>query len=121
MAAAYAGNGEIVALLLARGADLTPVDRVKKTAMIYAAGEGHVDVVRQLLALGVDPNQRYENDLTALMWAAGYGRDDAVKALITAGARADLKDNRGKTAQDIARENKHGETAKLLDPTSPRS
>jgi hypothetical protein len=71
-------------------------------------------VVRALLGHGVDPNARYRNDLTALMWAAGYGRDEAVKVLLAAGARTDLRDNRGKTAADIAREAGYPETSKLL-------
>ena len=68
-----------------------------------------------LLAKGVDANAVYANDLTALMWAAGFGKTATVKALLDAGARADLKDNRGKTALDIAREGKFDETAKLLE------
>jgi ankyrin repeat protein len=38
-----------------------------------------------------------------------------VKALLDAGARADLRDNRGKTALDIARDNQHTATATLLE------
>jgi len=34
---------------------------------------------------------------------------------LDAGARADLRDNRGKTALDIARDNKHAATATLLE------
>ena len=67
-----------------------------------------------LLAQGVDPNAIYDNDLTALMWAAGFGKTATVKVLLDAGARPDCKDNRGKTALDIAREGKHDETAKIL-------
>jgi ankyrin repeat protein len=49
------------------------------------------------------------------MWAAGYGRTETVKALLEAGAKSDFKDNRGKTALDIAREQRHAETAQLLE------
>jgi len=38
-----------------------------------------------------------------------------VKALLEAGARPDLKDDRGKTALDMAREAKDLETVKLLE------
>ena len=107
-------------VLLARGADWRPADRIRKTAMVYAAGEGHAAVVKQLLARGVDPNQAYDNALTALMWAAGFGRDDAVLVLLEAGARADLRDNRGKSAPEIARENNHPGTAKLIESRGGR-
>ena len=116
MAAAYSGRAAIVDALLARGADVSAVDRLGKTAMVYAAGQGHEAVVRALLAHGVDANAVYRNDLTALMWAAGYGRDEAVKALLEAGARRDARDNRGKTAADIAREAGFTATAGLLRP-----
>src|SRR5436190_16594015 len=104
MAAAYGGHLEIARVLIAKGADVAAVDRLKKNAITYAAGEGRTEIVKLLIDAGVDPNAVYANDLTALMWAAGYGRAETVKLLLAAGAKADLKDNRGKTALDIARE-----------------
>ena len=54
-------------------------------------------------------NRRYAHGLTALMWAAGYDAsagvedvDATIKTLIEHGAALDLKDDRGKTAADIA-------------------
>jgi len=119
MAAAYAGDADIVARLLAHDASVDAVDRIDKTALIYAAGEGRADIVRLLLAKGVDVNHRYANDLTLLMWAAGYGKDDVVKLLIAAGADPELKDNRGKTAADIARDGRYVTTGALLAKKSP--
>ena len=57
----------------------------------------------------------YAHSLTALMWAAGYGHTQTVRSLLAAGARADLKDDRGKTAIDIAREGNFSETMKVLE------
>ncbi len=57
----------------------------------------------------------YENQLTALMWAAGAGSTDTVRLLLARGARIDLLDNRGLTAQAIARQAGHAEVAGLLD------
>ena len=68
-----------------------------------------------LLNAGVDPNAVYAHALTALMWAAGYGHSDTVKALLEAGARAELKDDRGKSALDIARDGNFPATVKLLE------
>jgi ankyrin repeat protein len=48
------------------------------------------------------------------MWAAGYGRTDTVRALLAAGARADVADDRGKTAADIARDGGYSETVAAL-------
>ena len=114
MAAAFAGQEAIVKRLLAQGADPRATDRLGKTAMIYAAGEGRTGVVQLLLTAGIAPNEVYANDLTALMWAAGFGKTDTVRALLAAGADPSRKDNRGKTAADIAREQNFSETVALL-------
>jgi ankyrin repeat protein len=119
MAAAYGGQTHMAAQLLAKGADVNAVDRLKKNAMTYAAGEGHAEVVKLLLGHGVNPNAIYENDLTALMWAAGGGNVEAVKVLLDAGAQTALKDNRGKTAADIAHELQHDDIVRLIE--APRA
>jgi ankyrin repeat protein len=49
------------------------------------------------------------------MWAAGYGHSDTVRALLAEGARTDLRDDRGKTALDIARDGNFSETVRLLE------
>jgi ankyrin repeat protein len=68
-----------------------------------------------LLDRGVAVDTRYKHDLTALMWAAGSGQKDAVEMLLRRGANKALKDDRGKTAADIARELGHKEVVALLD------
>jgi len=120
MAAAHAGQTDIVRALLAKGADIAAVDRLKKNAMTYAAGQGRTEVVVLLLRAGVDPNAVYAHDLTALMWSAGYGQTATAEALLAAGAKAELRDDRGKTALDIAREGNFVDTVKLLEPLAKR-
>jgi ankyrin repeat protein len=63
----------------------------------------------------VAPNPVYRNDPTALMWAAGFGNTATVQALLAAGAKPLMKDNRGKTAADTARDEHFDETAAVLD------
>jgi len=58
---------------------------------------------------------RYRHDLTALMWAAGSGQKDTVQLLLQRGANKGLKDDRGKTAADIARELGHKGVLAVLD------
>jgi uncharacterized protein len=120
-AAAYNGSEESVELMLKRGADPNALDDEGKSAMVYAVARGYAPIVGLLIAAGVDVNRRYGHGLTALMWAAGYdastGVDDAdatLKALIDHGAALDLKDDRGKTAADIAHELGHERAAKYL-------
>jgi ankyrin repeat protein len=114
MAAAFAGRADIMRLLLDAGADASREDQVFKTAMVYAAAEGHVEAVTLLLERGVEVNHLYAHNLTALMWAAGYGKSECVRLLLDRGADPRLKDDRGKTARDIAQEQGFGETATLL-------
>ena len=118
MTAAFNGQTAMARSLLDRGADVAAVDRLAKNAMTYAAGAGNTEIVVLLLGKGVDPNAVYQNDLTALMWAAGFGKSDTVKALLAAGANPRLKDNRGKTAADMARDEHFDGTAAVLDAAS---
>ena len=121
-AAAFNGSTESVEALLKFGADPNALDGDGSAAIIYAAGHGYASVVAALLQAGVDVNRRYAHGLTALMWAAGYdasaGVDDVdstIKTLIEHGAAPDLKDDRGKTAADIARGLGRERAAKLLE------
>jgi uncharacterized protein len=120
-AAAYNGSPGTVELLLQHRADANALDDDGKSAIVYAAGRAYAPIVELLIAGGVDVNRRYAHGLTALMWAAGHdasaGVDDVeatLKVLIDHGAAVDLKDDRGKTAADIARELGHERAAALL-------
>jgi len=90
------------------------VDRVKKTAATYAAGNGCVECMKALLAAGVAVNSRLDNDLTLLMWAAPYGQVAMVNYLLEQGADKNARDNRGQTALDLAREAKQEAVIPLL-------
>jgi ankyrin repeat protein len=115
MAASFKGNPAIVAKLLAAGAQVDTEDRVKKNAAIYAAGSGCTECLRMLMQKGMQPNARFANELTLLMWAAGYGHDETARFLLDQGADPKLKDNRGKTAADIARDGNYLALASLLE------
>ena len=68
--------------LLAAGARTDPVDRVRKTAAVYAAGQGRIGRLEQLLGAGMPVNANLDHDLTLLMWSAGYGQEAAARLLL---------------------------------------
>lgn len=115
MGAAFSGDVEIVRKLLSAGAKIEPLDRVKKNAATYAAGNGCAECLLALIRAGTAVNTPLENDLTLLMWAAAYGHESSVRLLLDQGADRTLKDSRGKTAADMAREGHHQNVVSLLE------
>ncbi|MDZ4074677.1 MAG: ankyrin repeat domain-containing protein [Hylemonella sp.] len=115
MGASFSGKPELVRKLLAAGARIEPLDRVKKNAATYAAGTGCTECLADLVKAGTPINARLENDLTLLMWAAAYGHEATVRLLLAQGAERGLKDARGKTAAEMAREGNHLALAQLLE------
>ncbi len=82
MSAAFASNAEIVRKLLDAGAKVESLDRVKKNAATYAAGNGCSTCLAELLRSGAAVNAPQENELTLLMWAAAYGHEGNVRLLL---------------------------------------
>jgi hypothetical protein len=115
MGAAFSGHAGMVRKLIAAGGDIGPFDRVRKNAGIYAAGSGCSDCLLALIQAGTAVNAALDNELTLLMWAAAYGHEAAVRLLLAQGADPHLKDRRGKTAADMAREGNHPTVASLLE------
>jgi ankyrin repeat protein len=99
-AAATKNAGEMVKLLLAKGADVKP-------RALYS------DWASQITS---EPRAQYRpvGGLTALLYAARGGCDACVEELIGAGADVNFPTPEGVTPLMIALDNDHNETAKLL-------
>ena len=82
--------------------------------MTYAAGSGCSDCLLALIRHGTNVNAALENDLTLPMWATAYGGESSVRFRLAEGADSSLKDARGKTALDMAREGNHSGVVSLL-------
>jgi Ankyrin repeats (3 copies)/Domain of unknown function (DUF6438) len=89
---------EVVAHLLAAGADPNAVDFEGATPLMYAAEVGTVELLRALLATGADVNAQDAEGRTALMYASDHCYTDSVRLLVETGADTTLKDNNGYTA-----------------------
>jgi hypothetical protein len=107
VAAAHVGAVDLVAPLVARGAQLEGVCVVeytterfsvaKLTALAAAAERGHAEAVAALVAAGADVNAT-QGDGSALMRAASRGKLQAAQALVAAGADVNLRDAGGRSA-----------------------
>jgi uncharacterized protein len=126
-AAAPKNAGEIVKMLLAKGASvkaralaydwpsqITSEPRAQYrpvgglTALLYAAREGCFDCVEALLAAGADPNVPTPEGVTALMMALDNDQTSVAKLLLDRGANPNLWDWWGRTALYIVIDRKEG-------------
>ena len=113
MAAAQAGEPEIVRLLLSAGADSTRCDATDDgfCALVWAVrspSDQRIEVIKALVEAGADPNQRCgPNERTPLMFAAqadvyldrpeGPSFGNTTRALAELGAEIEAQDRRGLT------------------------
>ena len=81
MLAAYAGNGEAVALLIHRGADVDSVDLAGNSVLMGATFRGHESIFRQLVAAGANLTLKNHAGLDAHAFAVMFGRT-ALAALL---------------------------------------
>jgi len=126
-AAAEKNAGEMVRLLLSKGADVRPRSlsydwpshiseepRVQYhpfgglTALLYAARDGCYDCVEALIAKGADVNVPTPEGVTPLMIALDNDNNDIAKLLLDRGANPGVWDWYGRTALYIAVDRKNG-------------
>lgn len=101
LAAASAGQADVVKKLLARGAKLTATDSWNHTALHETAIDGHVEVASLLLAKGLDPNARNKSGATPLFMAAEMFAGPAyVRLLLDHGADVSVRTKKGETLID---------------------
>ena len=84
-------------------------------ALRAAADSNREPAVKALLDGGCDVNAKDKDGYTPLMMAAAKGNDDVVRLLLLSKADADLVTWNDKTAAMLAAENRHKDTARLIE------
>ncbi len=112
MIACYNGNEKAVKALLDKGAK---VNKNGWAPLHYAAANGNNRIVQMLLDKDAFIDAVSPNATTPIMMAARGGHIYTVKLLHDNGADATLKNQRGYTAMDFARENKNTDIATGLE------
>ena len=115
--AAVKYNQEVIALLLAAGADVNAKDtQYDGTALMWAAYTASAsDVIMALLKAGADIGAKDNRGMTALMWAATHNLNPEVTdTLLKNGADIKARDNGGATALTAAAKGNCPEVVMLL-------
>ncbi len=114
--AAYEGRGgEIIKLLVDRGADVNVKNSGGMTPLMMASTKGNVDVVNALLEKGADINARDSHKRTALFMAARGGHGNVAKILLDKGIDVTAVDKDGHTAQQEAKNSNQPGVMTLID------
>ena len=96
--AAELGDVDMLALLLAKGADLAARDRTGKAAIHLATIAGHAEIIRHLLKAGSAPDMREPGEnMTPLLLASLHGKIRIVRILVEAGADIEAAGATGRT------------------------
>ncbi len=96
MIGAWEGDIPMMALFLARGADINQVNAHGETALLHAAWQGQMEAVRWLIAQGAQANRR-NKQWTALHYAAFAGHQAIVRYLLERGADVNALSPNGST------------------------
>lgn len=102
MTASHSGDGDIVRLLIAAGAELNARNADGNNALWLACVGNHLDMIDLLVDAGIDIDNRNDNGATPLMYAASSGKADVVERLLARGADVTPETPDGFSALDLA-------------------
>ncbi|MDO9048712.1 MAG: ankyrin repeat domain-containing protein [Methylobacter sp.] len=101
--AAYHGHNQTLDTLLKLGANPCALDAKGSNAFMGVAFKGYEETAKWLLEhTQCDVNHQNRAGQTALMMASLFGREAIIKLLLEHGAKPDLADHQGNTAEKLA-------------------
>ncbi|MBU0985530.1 MAG: ankyrin repeat domain-containing protein [candidate division Zixibacteria bacterium] len=112
--AAYAGQTEIVTLLLGLGANINAASNSGSTPLHGAAYYGHLATVNCLVAAGADIDVLNSGGYSPLLSAMAAGQVEVARALIQLGAGVNVTTNDGKTPLMLSVQSGGAEMTKLI-------
>lgn len=113
--AASVGSPRIVRRIIGKGAKVDAALDNGSTPLALAAWAGRADNVRVFLEAGANPSAADKDGDTPLMLAAEKGSYAATEFLLKAGAKAESRNNKGRSARDVAASLRHTAIVHLLD------
>lgn len=102
MKASHVGEGDVVHMLIAAGAQPDARNADGNNALWLACVGGHLDLIDMLINAGIDIDNRNDNGATPLMYAASSGKAAVVERLLARGADITPETLDGFTALDLA-------------------
>lgn len=112
--AASSGHGDVVELLLRRGALPDLPDSSARRPLHLAAARGHSAIVGILLSENTDVHARDDHQMTPLLLASENGHDRVVSQLIDAGSNIDASSGDGLTSSMLASMMGHAAVVQVL-------
>ena len=117
MLAAFGGSLPAVTILVEAEAE---VNQPGWTALHYGAASGSTEVVAYLLENHAYIDAEAPNGLTPLMMAVVFGKKAVVQLLLEQGADATLRNEKGQTAMDLAKQNAREDLIEILSTVVKR-
>jgi ankyrin repeat protein len=115
--AARGGHDGVVKIFIQHGCDINqPNAQTGATPLMYAASDKALSALSLLLDANADADAQDQDSETALMKAAKANQPGAVEALVRGFADLYMKDSRGCTAFDLAKESNAGAACAALYP-----
>jgi ankyrin repeat protein len=116
MYASEQGRLEVVKYLVENGADVNAQSggHGRGTALIYASAANRITVMEYLLEHDAGINATTAFNETALFWATAKGHVKAVNLLLNKKADTKIKNKKGKTALDLAKDLNREEIERML-------